>query len=166
MSKSLLQSPDNRRFGVQGGLGEPTGPGSEQDLEVDPLPGTCDRLDKAQAVQGGTLLQEPCDPTSQLLVLGICSRGAMGGRRGKAQAEKDRRARAHFEEMRASKREMESARHNAAVKIQKVARGNSVRALLKRQMSQIVRSSAAKVQALVRGRLVRNSLRHGARSPD
>ena len=29
------------------------GPGSEQDLEVDPLPGTCDRLDKAQAVQGG-----------------------------------------------------------------------------------------------------------------
>lgn len=49
--------------------------------------------------------------------------------------------------------------YNAAVKIQKVARGSITRAKLNRQISKIAHASAAKVQALVRGRLARSSLR-------
>ncbi|CAE7369524.1 ASPM [Symbiodinium sp. CCMP2592] len=49
--------------------------------------------------------------------------------------------------------------YNAAVKIQKVARGSIARAKLNRQISKIAHASAAKVQALVRGRLARSSLR-------
>ncbi|CAE7476657.1 unnamed protein product [Symbiodinium natans] len=122
-----------------------------------PTPTDCRRHQAATCIQAGIRGYLVRQWTSEELAREMRRQRLLEASSGVCSPTSDAKKRMAFRVIYAARRAF--VENNAAVKIQKVARGSMTRAKLKRQISEIAHSSAAKVQALARGRAVRSSLR-------